>query len=81
MNIKNYIEDNDLKITITKKYIHIFSYGKIVDISDTLVEVLNNKTNIKVYGSNLLINKLDKKELLISGNFKRVELWEIVLFF
>lgn len=74
MNIKNYIEDNNFRINITNEYIYIYSYNKIINISDTCIEILSNNKNIKIYGKDLLINKLDKKEMLIKGILKKVEL-------
>lgn len=74
MNVKNYIEDNNYKITITNKYTHIYNYESIINISDNVIEILYRTKNIKIYGKNLLINKLDKKEMLIIGEFMKVEL-------
>lgn len=72
-NVKEYIIDDNFKLTLTEKYIYIYNYGKILSISDTLVTIIYKNKEIKIYGSSILINKLDKKEMIVTGNFKKVE--------
>lgn len=80
-NVKDYIIDDTFKLTLTEKYIHVYNYGKIIDIDNTRV-ILNKKNKeIKIHGKDLVINKLDKVEMLITGEFKKVELWLIIWYF
>lgn len=73
-DVKNYIIDDNFKLTLTEKYIYIYNYGKILNISDTLISIVYKNKEIKIYGSSILINKLDKREMIITGDFKKVEL-------
>ncbi|MBQ3142806.1 MAG: YabP/YqfC family sporulation protein [Bacilli bacterium] len=74
LNLKSFISDPLFKITITSKYIHIYNYGKITQINENLISILTNEKKINIYGSSLVINKLDKNELLITGSFIKVDL-------
>lgn len=63
--LKNYIDKNDLEIHIYKNGIYIINYNLISSFSDNKIE-LNDK-KITIEGSKLVITKLKKDELFISG--------------
>lgn len=67
MTNKNY------EINIFKNIIHIKNYLLILDYNknNIVIKLLNMKLNI--YGSNLLINKLDEYELTILGIVNKME--------
>ena len=69
--IKNYIESKDLEIHIYKKGIYIVNYAVIANFSDNKIEIKNNKA-ITIIGNNLVITKLQKDELFISGDIKEL---------
>lgn len=61
------------EINICEKYIDIKYYNKIIDIKDDYISILFNNKKIIIIGSGLIINKLDKYELTIIGNYDRIE--------
>ncbi len=76
-NIINIFKDSDSKIEITRKKIYIQNYIDIAEFSDNKVKVSTNKEIILIKGRNLIISKLIKNELLISGDFKAIEFGDI----
>lgn len=72
--ITNYINNIDYKITISLDKIHIYNYKSIIDITDSEALIKIDNKVIKIIGTDIKLLKLDKKELLISGCFKGLEL-------
>lgn len=64
---------NNYEINIYENLIHIKNYINIIDIKNNIIEIKLLKNNLKIKGNNLLINKLDKYELCISGILKGIE--------
>ena len=48
-------------------------YQEIIKFTDTFISLKLEKIKVNILGTNLLITKLEKKELLIKGNISRVE--------
>ena len=53
--------------------LHIIKYINIIELSNIKIKIKLNACNLTIYGNNLLIKKLDKYELLISGIFNKAE--------
>ena len=70
----NYIRDNKLKIFLTNNSVNIVNYEKILDISDEIINIMNNNKIIKINGHNLKLNKLLDNEVLITGHINKIEL-------
>ena len=64
--LRNYIDSNDLEIHMYKNGIYIINYKVISSFNDGRIE-LNDK-KISIEGNKLVITKLKKDELFISGN-------------
>ena len=64
-NLRDYINNNNLEIHIYKDNIYVLNYKSISSFSDNKIE-LNDK-KICIEGNKLVITKLKKDELLISG--------------
>ncbi len=75
-NFINYIKVDEFLIGIYNSSVHIFNYLRIIDISNDIITILVKEKKIEIKGHNLLIKKLDKNEILINGNIKRVDLIE-----
>lgn len=77
MNIVNgiraYIEDNELKITIFDNKINILNYSDIGHFDANKVVVKTKLKDIIIKGNNLVVSKLLKDEILISGEFNNIE--------
>lgn len=63
--LRNYIDKNDLEIHIYKNGIYIINYNAISSFSDNKIEL--NDRKITIEGSKLVITKLKRDELFISG--------------
>ena len=73
-NIREYINETELKITLLKNRVNVLNYDRIRDITDKEISLTKCNGKIKVIGNNLKLNKLLDQEVLIIGNILRVEL-------
>lgn len=72
--LNEYIEPHDLEIHIYKKGIYVVNYSLISSFSDTEIKIENNNEYISIKGKNLIISRLQKDELFISGNINIINL-------
>lgn len=70
----DYIKDTELKINVYKDKVNIVNYDEVLDFSDNKITIKVGNTHILVLGSNLVINKLFDREILILGEISSVEL-------
>jgi len=75
-NLSTYLGTEEYRISILKNGLHVLNYKKIIDITENEVIIKTIDKLIKIYGKNMLLIKLDKKELLIKGIIKKVEVHE-----
>ena len=73
-NIREYINETELKITLLKNRVNVLNYDRIRDITDKEISLTKGYDKIKIIGNNLKLNKLLDQEVLIIGNILRVEL-------
>ena len=73
-NIREYINETELKITLLKNRVNVLNYDRIRDITDKEISLIKGNGKIKIIGNNLKLNKLLDQEVLIVGNILRVEL-------
>ena len=73
-NIREYINETELKITLLKNRVNVLNYDRIRDITDKELSLTKGNDKIKIIGNNLKLNKLLDQEVLIIGNILRVEL-------
>ncbi len=71
--LKNYLKKEDYYIIIYQNLIYIYNYLEIVKFTDTNILLKLKNFNININGSNLLIIRMEKKELLIKGIIYKVE--------
>ena len=69
---KNYLYN----INVTDKYIHIVNYSEITSINDNCIKINFICKSLSILGMNLLVKKMDKYELLITGEIEKVLLNE-----
>ncbi len=75
-NLSCYLKKEDYRISILPYGVHILKYTILLDIkSDLALLKINNKI-VKIKGTNIHLNALDKEELLITGNIRSVEINE-----
>lgn len=72
-DLREYIMENEFKITILKDKINIINYDRIINLTDNEVSLKIENTKIKIYGNNLMLNKLLDREVLLTGKVSKVE--------
>ena len=71
-DLRNFINDNTIKIIINDNYIDIINYSEIIDISFNLIKIKTNKI-ITINGKNLNIIKMQDNELTIKGIINNIQ--------
>lgn len=71
--LTNIIYDKTFKVIMFRNKVNIVNYSEILIFEDETILVKADENIIKIKGSNLVINKLYNKELLIEGKIKMVE--------
>ena len=71
---KDYIDSNKLEIHIDDLGIYVLNYKKILSFLDTKIIITDNIKNVSIIGDKLVISKLKKEELYITG-----DIYEVVL--
>lgn len=64
------------EINIRNNYLHLVNYIKIIDINYTNISIEICNKIISIRGKELIIKKLDEKELLIYGIIEGIEFVE-----
>ncbi len=72
-DLRDYILENEFKITIFTNKIDILNYLEIDHFDDVKIIVRFTKGLVIIKGDNLTISKLLNDELLILGNIKSIE--------
>lgn len=72
--VKNYLIDEELKITILKNKVNILNYDNIKNFTLKEVEIEAKEELIKIKGDELVVSKLVEDEILIEGVIKSIEL-------
>lgn len=65
--MKNFLMDFDYYIDIYENKIHIFNYVDILKLHDTEISLKMPSFTIFLNGSNFVVKKLEKREILIEG--------------
>ena len=70
--LKEYVSPDELEVHLYKSGIYIVNYRSISSFNDNkiVIDVDNNK--ISIIGSKLIISKLRKEELFITGNINSI---------
>jgi len=71
--VKNYIVDNEFRLTLYVDMLHMINYTKIVSLEENRIVILSRIKRIIITGEQLHLNKLLDDELLIKGNIKNIE--------
>lgn len=72
--VRSYIDPADLEIHIYSDGVYIVNYSKISNFTGSKINILKDDKLISVIGSKLVISKLKKYEMFISGNINEVKL-------
>lgn len=71
--IRDYIRDDEFRLTIFKDRLHIINYLEILTLSNKYISVDTGDNLIVIKGENLILNKLLDNEILITGKIYTVE--------
>jgi len=72
--LREYIDPTDLEIHIYKNGIYVINYTLISHFNDKRIDIDKNNKKISIIGNKLIISKLKKDELFISGDIFEVKL-------
>ena len=72
--LKNYILENEFKMTILKDKVDILNYSDIDHFDDNKIMIRYNGGLVVIKGYKLIISKLLDDELLINGKVENIEL-------
>ena len=70
---KNYLNKEEYYIIIYSNYIYIYNYIDIIKFTDSYISLKLNNLIIYIKGIDLLITKMETKELLIKGKILSLE--------
>lgn len=71
--IKHYLKNEEYFISLYKNNIYCYKYIDILKFTEKLISVKFDKFIINITGNNLCIKKMERLELLISGDIMCVE--------
>ena len=71
--IKEYINDDEFRLTVLENRIYIINYLKIISLDDDRISFLTKKGRVIIKGSKLSLNKMLDDEILIGGVVSNIE--------
>ena len=73
-NIVNFLYDKNYFISLYDNNIFVFNYANLKNFSDRDIDIDFDNFNLLISGKNLLIKKMGKSELLISGDINNLKI-------
>lgn len=70
--INDYVECNIFEMKYKDNKIYVFFYDKIDFFSSDKIIIVSNDNKYSIIGKNLIIEKMYKEELIITGNIKNI---------
>ena len=72
--LREFVDPTDLEIHIYKEGIYVVNYTLISGFNDKKIDIEKENKKISIIGNKLIISKLKKDELFISGDIYEVKL-------
>lgn len=72
-NIKTYIKEYEFRLTILHNRINVVNYVRVTHFESNEIRILHENGELKILGNSLVITRLMKDELLITGELDKVE--------
>lgn len=72
-NFRNLVLNNKFVISLYKDFINILNYEKIGIVEDSKISIFSDNKEFVIYGSNLVLSKMINNEILIKGDFTKIE--------
>ena len=64
-SLSNFLYDNDYFFALFKDNIYVYNYHDILFLTEKKIILILKDFNLHIKGDNLIVKKLDKKEILI----------------
>ena len=71
----SYIDDLEFRFTVFEDKIHIINYLRIITLEEDLIAIMSSNKKINIIGNNFILHKLVDKEMLISGDVSKIEVY------
>lgn len=71
----SYIDDLEFRFTVFEDKIHIINYLRIITLEEDLIAIMSSNKRINIIGNNFILHKLVDKEMLISGDVSKIEVY------
>ena len=72
-SLSNFLYDNDFFFALFKDNIYVYNYHDILLLTEKKIILILKDFNLHIKGDNLIVKKLDKKEILIEGKINEVQ--------
>lgn len=74
--LRSYLNKNDYYIIVTKDYIYIKNYDKILSINKYELSLIINDKKYIITGNNMYLKKHDNKEIIINGVIESINKYD-----
>lgn len=71
--VKNYIVDNEFRLTLYVDMVHIMNYTKILSLEENRIVVRSLTKKVTITGKYLHLSRLLEEEILIKGEVLNIE--------
>ena len=71
--IKNYLLENNFEIRIYEDNVYVSNFDDIGHFDSYKIIIKKNNKSISIEGSDLVVSKLLKSEILVTGNINKIE--------
>ena len=73
--LRNYIKDNEFRLTLLENKVHIINYSEILSLDSKRISIQTNDNMYVIKGYNLVLNRLLDNEVLIDGVILSIEVF------
>ena len=73
-NIKNFLYDENVLISLFNEYIYIYNYQEVLSLSSTEALIKLDKKTLHIKGDNFKIKSMLPKELQLFGLIRKLEI-------
>ena len=70
---KNYLRNEEYYIILYSNFVYVYNYLDIIKFTDTFISLKLKELKINIKGKDLLITKLEPKEIMIKGIIEKLE--------
>ena len=71
--VKDYIKDEEFRLTLFSDRVHIINYKEILSLEDSRMSFTYDKKRVVMKGKGLFLHKLLEQEVLVDGKVTSIE--------